>query len=180
MAGQSQEPFVPGLELSGIFYEEAVAPILARRFAGMAYAAARLDSGSDVLGYDTPRSTDHGWGPRLLLFLSGADYERYQEQIVAVLSDELPRQIRGYSTHFSSPDINIGYGWMEEAPAGPISHGVSVWTVRSFFEEYLNVNPENELSAVDWLLLPEQRLRTIRSGRVFHEGLRTLEQARQR
>src|SRR4029450_2280481 len=56
--------FVPGVELSRAFYEEVVAPLLA----GEQHAAALLGTGSDVLGYDTVRSTHHGWGPRLRLF----------------------------------------------------------------------------------------------------------------
>ena len=55
--------FMQGLELSRLFYLEAVGPILERHFNGLQYAAAKLDAGSDVLGFDTPRSMDHWWGP---------------------------------------------------------------------------------------------------------------------
>jgi hypothetical protein len=54
--------FTPGTELSGAFYRDAVRPLLG----GRPHAAALLGWGSEVLGLDTPRSTDHGWGPRLL------------------------------------------------------------------------------------------------------------------
>jgi hypothetical protein len=57
-------PFVPGLELSRALYE-ATAPILARHFPDLAYGAGRLEAGSEVLGFDTARSMDHDWGPRL-------------------------------------------------------------------------------------------------------------------
>ena len=36
----------------------------------MRYAAALLGPGSEVAGFDTQRSTDHDWGPRLQVFLS--------------------------------------------------------------------------------------------------------------
>ena len=52
----SAEPFIPGLELSRMLYEQAVAPILAARFPRLVFSAARLGFGSDVLGFDTPRS----------------------------------------------------------------------------------------------------------------------------
>jgi len=39
--------FIKGLQLSEIFYREAVGPILGGRFPGLAYSAARLDGGSD-------------------------------------------------------------------------------------------------------------------------------------
>ncbi len=51
--------FLPGLELAQRFYQEAVQPILAMSFPMLPYGAALLGSGSDVLGFDTPMSTDH-------------------------------------------------------------------------------------------------------------------------
>ena len=65
--------FIPGLELNRAFYREAVAPILAANFARLKYSAALIGYGSDVLGYDSERSTDHEWGPRLMLFLDDED-----------------------------------------------------------------------------------------------------------
>src|ERR671922_312797 len=58
--------FVPGLQLSRAFYTEAVRPLLV----DVQHAAARIGSGSEVLGFDTPRSADHEWGPRLEVFVS--------------------------------------------------------------------------------------------------------------
>lgn len=60
--------FIPAAELSAAFYAEVVRPLLDRR----PHSAALLGWGSDVLVYDTERSTDHGWGPRLTVFLEGA------------------------------------------------------------------------------------------------------------
>ncbi|MFE9889759.1 hypothetical protein [Streptomyces scopuliridis] len=47
--------FLPGLELSRILYEEAVRPLLDDAFPGLRHAAARVGTGSEVLGFDTPR-----------------------------------------------------------------------------------------------------------------------------
>ena len=71
-----------------------------RHFPGLAYAAARIARGSDVLGFDDERSTDHYWGPLLELFFSDQDRERWGQQIHDVLAAELPLEVRGYSTHF--------------------------------------------------------------------------------
>ena len=62
-------PFVPGAELGRRFYAEAVRPLLDAEFPGLPHAAAHLGEGSDVLGYDTAMSRDHGWGPAVTLFL---------------------------------------------------------------------------------------------------------------
>src|ERR1017187_6949966 len=57
--------FIPGLRLAGEFYAEAVRPLLDAAFPALRYAAALLGPGSEVRGFDTARSTDHDWGPRL-------------------------------------------------------------------------------------------------------------------
>src|SRR5437667_257304 len=57
--------FIPGLELAGRFYDEAVRPILDRDFPGIAHSAALIGPGSEVLGFDTPMSRDHHWAPRV-------------------------------------------------------------------------------------------------------------------
>ena len=60
---------VPGLELAGAYYRDAVRPLLG----GVPHSAALLGWGSEVLGFDTERSTDHGWGPRLQVFVAPDD-----------------------------------------------------------------------------------------------------------
>ncbi|GAB3877607.1 hypothetical protein GCM10027612_00710 [Microbispora bryophytorum subsp. camponoti] len=91
---------VRGLELSRRFYLEAVAPLLARRFGGLTHTAALLGPGSEVLGYDTERSTDHDWGPRLQLFLSPEDAAADGEAVDAMLAGSLPPRFLGYPTNF--------------------------------------------------------------------------------
>ena len=66
--------FLPGLKLNELFYTEAVAPILQREFPAVPMAAARIGSGSELLGFDTEMSTDHDWGPRFQLFLRAEDW----------------------------------------------------------------------------------------------------------
>src|SRR4030042_6518746 len=88
--------FTPGLKLSETLYQETVKPILAKRFTNLPYSAALIGPGSEVLGFDTPQSTDHDWGPRLMLFLNEADIETYREQVEMALRQELPPEIHGY------------------------------------------------------------------------------------
>jgi hypothetical protein len=165
-------PFIPGLELSARFFHEAVQPIIAAHYPSLPYSAARLGPGSDVLGFDTPRSRDHDWGPCLTLFLPPEAAASIGPVIVALLARELPREFHGYSTHFASGEAEPGVGWLAPAPAGgPIHHGVSVDTVPRFLRSYLGLGPEGVPGLPDWLTMPTQHLRTIASGRIFHDGL---------
>ena len=56
--------FTPGVELARRFYWEAVRPVLDAEFPGLKHSAALIGTGSEVLGFDTPMSADHHWGPR--------------------------------------------------------------------------------------------------------------------
>ena len=61
----SRPAFIPATQLCGAFYRDAVRPLLT----SVPHAAALLGWGSDVLSYDTEQSVDHGWGPRLQVFV---------------------------------------------------------------------------------------------------------------
>jgi hypothetical protein len=169
--------FIPGLELSGCFFKEAVRPILQAHFPGLVYSAARLDFGSDVLGFDTPQSMDHGWGPKLTLFLTAEDEAQYQEAIPRVLGDELPFEFRGFPTHFGEPLADGGK--LALTGQRPINHGVTVTTPARFFKWYLGIDSALPLNEEDWLLIPQQRLRTLASGRIYADGLAQLNPLRQ-
>ncbi len=170
--------FIKGLELSELFYKEAVKPILAKRFPELIYSAALLGLGSEVLGFDTPQSMDHDWGPRLMLFLAEADHETYRNEIDQVLRQELPGEIHGYPTNFGQHED--GTTVMTATDSGPINHGVKFLTVQRFFKYVLNFDPTGDIRAVDWVSVPEYRLLMLTSGRVFHDGLGQLEPIRAR
>ena len=72
--------FLAGLELAREFYRGAVKPILDRPFPQLPHSAALIGSGSEVLGYDDPMSTDHHWGPRVMLFLGGTRAQALREK----------------------------------------------------------------------------------------------------
>ncbi len=171
--------FIPGLKLSELFYHEAVSPILASNFPAVRYSAALLGSGSEVLGFDTPQSTDHHWGPGLQIFLSEDDYAAYAARMAGVLSQQLPYRFRGHSTNFGPPD-EFGVRLPTDIESGPVSHRVEIKTIQSFFESYLGFNPYDEMQVLDWLTIPEQRLLTVTVGQVYHDGLGKLDQVRQK
>ncbi|WIG57923.1 MAG: hypothetical protein OJF49_000668 [Ktedonobacterales bacterium] len=171
--------FVPGLDLSRAFYAEAVRPILASQFPDLVYAAALIGYGSDVLGYDTPRSTDHEWGPRLLLFLPDEVAPSLGDAIEDALRAALPVEFMGYSTSFGPKDAQ-GVRLRVLGEPGHITHHVDIWTLGAFTLMELGVDPDQALLAGDWLALPEQKLLQVTSGAVFHDGLGTLTALRER
>src|SRR5262245_6305053 len=121
--------FVPGLKLSRLFYQKTVQPILDRDFPGLQYSAALIGYGSEVLGFDTPLSRDHHWGPRLLLFLSRQDYPRLHKEIDQILASNLPYEFLGYSTNFSKPEPN-GIRHPERITSGRVNHMINIYTAR--------------------------------------------------
>lgn len=70
-----------------------------REFPQLRHLAARLGSGSEVLGYDTEISPDHDWGPRLQLFLTEKDHQEQADDVIEMLRRHLPPKIHGYSAH---------------------------------------------------------------------------------
>ena len=177
---QKRPPFVPGMALAEGFYQEAVKPILDSDFPTLKYSAALIGGGSEVLGYDTEMSTDHNWGPRVMLFLITDDYKAKKETIRTVLCNKLPKIYRGYSSNFSEPNIDDnGTQLLRPISSGPVNHRVETFTVTGFFDDYLGIDINKELEAIDWLTLPQQKLRSIVAGKVFYDGLE-LEKIKQR
>jgi hypothetical protein len=91
----SQFSFIPGLQLCERFYWEAVRPILDAEFPSLPHAAALLGSGSEVLGYDDAMSTDHHYGPRVLLFLHD-EWRSSAQAIHHALATQLPYHFLGF------------------------------------------------------------------------------------
>jgi hypothetical protein len=137
--------FVSGRETSRRFYSEAVRPVLDAAFPGLPHSAALLGRGSEVLGFDDPMSTDHDWDPRVYLFLRDEDHARHADAVTEVLRQKVPARFADHETEFG------------------------VHTLRSYFEEQLNFDLAQEITARDWLTFSEQNLSTVTSGAVFHD-----------
>jgi hypothetical protein len=166
---------VNGLSLCRAFFFEAVEPILGGLLPGLRYAAARVGPGSDVLGFDTARSVDHDWGPRLELFLSTEDVDRHGARINAVLADRLPKTFRGWPTHFEPP---VGRVRVMAPTDGPIAHRVVVTDAATWCAELLGFDPRIGVTTVDWLATPSQRLAEVTGGAVFRDDLGELTRLR--
>lgn len=173
-----KRPFIKGLDLSEHLYGKAVKPLLAKTFPGLSYSAALIGPGSEVLGFDTPQSTDHDWGPRLQIFLSPRACESHRKTIDDVLCRQLPDTIDGYPTRFTRHED--GTKAMGEGSGCPLTHGIKILTVSAFFEDCLGFDPTGEIRPVDWLSVPEHHLLMVTAGRVFHDGLGQLEPLREK
>ena len=146
-----------GLDLSEGFYRSVVAPMVDRL-----HAACLLGEGSEVLGYDGPRSADHSWGPRLQIFLAAQDIPRVKQRI----SQNLPECYAGLPVRF--------YAWQD----GAVRHHVEVTTLSDWLSTQLGVRSPAELTPATWLAVPQQRLLQATAGRVFRDDSGELSAAR--
>ncbi|HZR44335.1 MAG TPA: DUF4037 domain-containing protein [Ktedonobacteraceae bacterium] len=170
--------FIPGRELSRRLYEEAVHPLLEQHFPHLPYAAAHLGNGSDVLGFDTEMSRDHGWGPSLLLFLREED-AHLAESIRGMLAYNLPRQFYGYPLNFFESAQPGTFG-MQHTDEGPINHHVFPTTVRAFFQYHLGYDISRPPDVAEWLTFTSEELREVTTGAVHHDGTGELTAVRNR
>lgn len=159
---------MPGLRLAGAFYAEAVRPLLDQEFPALRYAAALLGPGSEVLGFDTERSTDHDWGPRLLVLLSARDAERLGGAVDEMLAARLPARFGGYPVAFQ----------VTRDPAGGARHRVEVTGLDDWLTGRLGFDPRRGVTVADWLAAPWQRLAEVTAGAVFHDEPGELSRAR--
>ncbi|WP_223167936.1 DUF4037 domain-containing protein [Nonomuraea sp. SYSU D8015] len=133
-----------------------MAPLMPR----VAHSAALVGPGSEVLEFDTARSADHDWGPRVLVFVAAEQVAEVEAKVTA----GLPERFRGLPTVF-------GYH-------GEVRPGVRVADLGGWLVEQLGFDPRAGVSLLDWLSVPWQRLAEVTGGEVFHDGAGGLEAAR--
>lgn len=150
-----EKQFISGLELGKLFYEEMISPIMAKDFPRLKYSAGLLGEGSEILGYDTIQSTDHCWGPRVMLFLDNEDYQKLSKKVSKTLIAKIPAEFKGYPTKMDCP----------------VKNTIDIFTIKSFFDRYLKIDPYKNLKATDWLSFPSQRLLEINSGQIYRDDL---------
>ena len=157
-----------GLQLAKEFYFDCVRQIIAEHAPELesVCAAGLLGWGSDVLGNDDELSRDHEWGPRLLLFLPGAEHSRFAKRLDRILSESLPPTFRGFPTRFVREKRLWDSLVMSDSPEG--RHHVAITTFERFLELALGFKdgPQRDL---DWLFVPEQRLLEFVSGEIFSD-----------
>ncbi len=164
-------PFIQGMDLNRMFFQQVVKPLIDKNFSGLCYSAGMVGEGSDVMRFDTPTSIDHNWGPHVRIFLSEKDFAK-KDEIHEMLARELPYEFMGFPTNFTKPnESSYLVQQMKRIKKGPVNHMVQFYTIKSFFEHYLGTDPYKELTAEDWLVFPQQALVEVTGGEVFYDGL---------
>ncbi|WBB76056.1 DUF4037 domain-containing protein [Micromonospora sp. WMMD1128] len=167
--------FMPGVELSRRLHDDAVRPLFSRHLPDLTYSAALIGTGSEVLGFDTRRSTDHDWGPRLHLFLTADDLARHGARVDHLLGERLPATIAGYPTSL----VRTGHGTRHlRHTTGPVQHGVVIAEFGDWLTGHLGFDPLSGVTPEDWLATPTQTLAEVTAGAVHHDGLGVLAAAR--
>jgi len=187
--------FIPGLTLSRRLFEEVVESLMARHAPDLTYAAGLFGAGSDVLGYDTARSMDHDWGPRLILMLNEADWDEWSARLDKLFRQSLLRSIAGFPTGTAEFETEPGIRHMIHADdGGPIDHLIKITTVGRWFggaaepeigagasislpDAWLagilsSTGVESEvLDPATWITLPQEWLLETISGEVFRDDI---------
>ncbi len=146
-----------GRDFAAAFHAELVGPLLGRELPGLRYAAARLGSGSDVLGLDDAMSRDHDWGCRLTLLVDAAEHAAVPV-VREMLARSLPERFRGRPVRFAATWDPV------------VSHRIEVATVGGFAASRLGADPVAGLSTVDWLTLTGQSVLEVSAGPVYADG----------
>jgi hypothetical protein len=171
--------FLPGLTLARDFFSEIVQPLLTEHTPGFPYAAALIGPGSDVLGFDTPVSSDHDWGPRLQLFLPERELPERASLLKRVLASELPTEFRGFATSFAPVDAN-GHRRPQANARPPLDHLIEITSVGRYSRRLLGFDPLEGMSTQRWLLVPQERLLELTGGEVFLDSVGELTSLRER
>ena len=141
--------FTSGLALARGFYTDVVAPLIV-----VPHTACLIGEGSEVLGYDGPRSTDHEWGPRVQLFVAADQIDRVRTAV-------------GKWTAGGVPGL-IQLSWYSLA-AQRVTHHIEVGTLGEWLTTRLGVDPRAGLDHAAWLGLPQQHLLQLTRGEVFRD-----------
>ena len=156
-----------GLDLSQRYFESYGLPMLREQFPHLLplLCAGLMGSGSECFGFDDSVSRDHDFEPGFCLLLPNEEtVSRRDAFMLERAYDKLPREFMG-----------LKRGLM--APVGGPRRGVL--RAADFFSDRAG-DPDGELTAVQWLTVPEHALAEAVNGRVFYDGLGEVTRVRER
>jgi hypothetical protein len=140
--------FRAGSELARTFYADVVS-----RCVDVPHTACLIGEGSEVLGYDSSRSTDHEWGPRVQLFVAAEHVDRVRQTV----RNGLPAEFGGYPT-----------SWYSLAQ-GRVAHHVEISTLADWLRSHFRIDLRGGLDYAAWLSFPQQHLLQLTQGTLFRD-----------
>jgi len=139
--------FMQGIELCRRFHYEVIEPMLASQFPGLHYISSLIGPGSEVLGFDSEMSTDHDWGPRVVLFLQQEEMDLANDIRNALITN-CPQQFYGFNVDLNQTVIT---------------------SLTQFLRRKLGIDMEKDIELLDWLTFPSQVLAEITGGEIFRD-----------
>ncbi len=141
-----------GLELSRLFYDEAVRPMLRQRFPKLLprLAAGLVGEGSQCFGFDDAISQDHDWGASVCIWLTEEDYASEGAALQRALT-EMESSFHGYPVVWTP------------GRTGVLETG-------AFYRKYLGQTHAPETIGA-WLRVPSHYLAVASNGAVFEDPL---------
>lgn len=143
-----------GLELSEEYYNFYGRIMIHEKFPEYEklIAAGMVGKGSECLGFDDELSQEHDFGPGFCLWLTDEDYKEIGQEL-AFEYERLPKDFGGMEGHIESA--------LEGGRVG-------VFSTRDFYYDLIG-REDAPVTNMDWLWIPEARLATATSGRVFRD-----------
>jgi hypothetical protein len=142
-----------GLSLAQAYWTHVVAPVLDQHCPEVARSAARVGTGSEVIGLDDLTSQDHDWGLRLQVFVGREDLARVR----TLLDEHLPEEYAGFPTR-------MAFTGQAEARVA-----VDVLTLSDFAHDRLGFDPRRSPSIHDWLSVSGQAALEVTAGSVYED-----------
>jgi len=145
-----------------MLYEQEIAPLMERKFPNLQYAAATYGMCSETLGLDDEVSMDHQWGPRVTVFLSEQDHDRWFQEVMAAFRESFPVRFKGFDMMWKKPGVDI------HDTRETILYNVWTSTVGGALR-FCGGAEALPLQAVDWLRVSEQHLCEFTAGVVYRD-----------
>lgn len=164
-----------GIDLSRRFYADIVAPWLARVAPDLSHSAALIGYGSELLGFDDETSRDHNWGPRVHIYLRQSDFAAHASRLLADFIAVVPDTFLGEPAGWRSRPHPPASG---PDAVGAMEHGLEFHTFEGRLEAHTGLRSLENITALDWLGLPEQSLLAFTAGAVFRDDGGRLEALR--
>ena len=156
-----------GLELSKSYFDTYGLPLLREQFPEVKpYLAAGLaGSGSECFGYDDDISRDHDYEPGFCVFLPSEEIiDRRTDFLLERAYAKLPKEFGGISRSLMQPVGGARRGVLRTA---------------DFFMDKTGT-PDGNLTAQQWLRLPEQSLAEAVNGVIFFDSYGEVTRIRER